>query len=236
MIQLDKINKYYKTGAETLRVLNDITLNIEQGDYISIMGPSGSGKSTLLNMLGLLDVFDTGSYRLEGVQTEVLDEEQRARIRGENIGFIFQSFQLIDRLTAAENVELPLILDEQSPKERKQKVAHVLAQVGLSDRATHRPGQMSGGQLQRVAIARAIVMQPQLILADEPTGNLDQKSGKEIVALLEELNRKGLTVVVVTHDLALGKRAKRRCVMVDGELSETPMGDDTAYESIVMGF
>lgn len=236
MIKLDDINKWYQTGAETLRVLNDVTLDIEQGDYISIMGPSGSGKSTLLNMLGLLDVFDKGEYWLEGVQTQNLDEEKRARIRGENIGFIFQSFQLIDRLTAAENIELPLILDEQTPQIRKEKVAQVLSQVGLSDRAEHKPGQMSGGQLQRVAIARALVMQPQLILADEPTGNLDQKSGKEIVSLLESLNQKGLTIVVVTHDLALGKRAKRRCIMVDGKLTETPAGDDAAYEAIVMGF
>lgn len=192
MIRLVDINKWYQTGGESLRVLNDVSLDIQQGDYISIMGPSGSGKSTLLNMLGLLDVFDKGCYELEGVKTEALDEEARAKIRGGNVGFIFQSFQLIDRLTAAENVELPLILDEQAPAIRKQKVQKVLEQVGLSDRAEHRPSEMSGGQLQRVAIARALVMEPKLILADEPTGNLDQKSGKEIVGLLEALNKKGI--------------------------------------------
>ena len=236
MIRLTKLNKWYQTGAEPLRVLNDVSLEIEQGDYISIMGPSGSGKSTLLNMLGLLDIFDTGSYELNGVKTETLDEEARAKIRGENIGFIFQSFQLIDRLTAAENVELPLILDEQPPAHRKEKVRKVLEQVGLSDRAEHRPTQMSGGQLQRVAIARALVMEPTLILADEPTGNLDQASGKEIVNLLEALNKKGLTIIVVTHDLSLGKRAHRRCIMVDGMLSERPKDAPESVETYMPGF
>ena len=236
MIRLNKLNKWYQTGSESLRVLNDVSLEIQEGDYISIMGPSGSGKSTLLNMLGLLDVFDKGSYEQDGVKTEVLDEEERAKIRGENVGFIFQSFQLIDRLTAAENVELPLILDEQDPKVRKAKVQKVLEQVGLSDRAEHKPSQMSGGQLQRVAIARAIVMEPKLILADEPTGNLDQKSGKEIIHLLETLNQKGLTIVVVTHDLSLGKRAKRRCIMIDGKLAEKEAHDDEGYEATVNGF
>lgn len=236
MIRLTKLNKWYQTGAESLRVLNDVSLDIQEGDYISIMGPSGSGKSTLLNMLGLLDVFDKGSYELDGVKTEALDEEERAKIRGGNVGFIFQSFQLIDRLTAAENVELPLILDEQSPSERKAKVQKVLEQVGLSDRADHKPSQMSGGQLQRVAIARAIVMEPKLILADEPTGNLDQKSGKEIIHLLETLNKKGLTIVVVTHDLSLGKRARRRCIMIDGALTVKAAHDDDGYEATVNGF
>lgn len=236
MIRLTKINKWYQSGAEQLRVLNDVTLEIEKGDYISIMGPSGSGKSTLLNMLGLLDIFDTGSYELDGVKTELLDEEARAKIRGENIGFIFQSFQLIDRLTAAENIELPLILDEQPPALRKEKVRKVLEQVGLSDRAEHKPTQMSGGQLQRVAIARALIMEPTLILADEPTGNLDQASGKDIVHLLESLNRKGLTIVVVTHDLALGKRAHRRCIMVDGMLSEKSPEEAHTDDDLMPGF
>ncbi|RDV28926.1 ABC transporter ATP-binding protein [Alteromonas aestuariivivens] len=220
MIKLQRVNKYYPSGAGRLHVLKDIDLTIEQGDYLSIMGPSGSGKSTLLNMLGLLDTIDEGEYTLEGHPTRALGEEQRAELRARYIGFIFQSFQLIDRLTAFENVALPLILAEVPTRERRQRVNRLLEQVGLAHRAEHRPPQLSGGQLQRVAIARALVMQPTLILADEPTGNLDQQSGNDIVHLLEALNKEGITLIVVTHDNAVGERAQRRIRMVDGVISQ----------------
>ncbi|WP_218312625.1 ABC transporter ATP-binding protein [Alteromonas antoniana] len=220
MIQLDGINKYYPSGAGMLHVLKDIQLTIQQGDYLSIMGPSGSGKSTLLNMLGLLDTIDSGEYTLEETPTSQLNEEQRASLRARYIGFIFQSFQLIDRLTAFENIALPMVLAEVPTKTRNARVSELLAKVGLTERAHHKPGQLSGGQLQRVAIARAIVMQPTIILADEPTGNLDQQSGNDIVTLLEALNSQGITLVVVTHDHALGERALRKITMVDGVLSQ----------------
>ena len=218
MIKLISINKTYQIGDTPLRALRDVSLNIDSGEYLSVMGPSGSGKSTLLNMIGLLDRPDSGSYLFDNVATEALKEERRARLRGENIGFIFQSFHLINRLTAFENVELPLILTEQPIKSRRQAVAEVLDMVGLSARASHKPNQLSGGQLQRVAIARAIVMRPRLLLADEPTGNLDSASGSEVIEVIERLNRDGITLVVDTHDQNLGDRATRHIRMVDGQI------------------
>ena len=218
MIKLTSINKTYQIGDTPLRALRDVSLNIDSGEYLSVMGPSGSGKSTLLNMIGLLVRPDSGSYLFDNVATEALKEERRARLRGENIGFIFQSFHLINRLTAFENVELPLILTEQPIKSRRQAVAEVLDMVGLSARASHKPNQLSGGQLQRVAIARAIVMRPRLLLADEPTGNLDSASGSEVIEVIERLNRDGITLIVVTHDQNLGDRATRHIRMVDGQV------------------
>lgn len=218
MIKLTSINKTYQIGDTPLRALRDVSLNIDSGEYLSVMGPSGSGKSTLLNMIGLLDRPDSGSYLFDNVATEALKEERRARLRGENIGFIFQSSHLINRLTAFENVELPLILTEQPIKSRRQAVAEVLDMVGLSARASHKPNQLSGGQLQRVAIARAIVMRPRLLLADEPTGNLDSASGSEVIEVIERLNRDGITLIVVTHDQNLGDRATRHIRMVDGQV------------------
>ena len=218
MIKLISINKTYQIGDTPLRALRDVSLNIDSGEYLSVMGPSGSGKSTLLNMIGLLDRPDSGSYLFDNVATEALKEERRARLRGENIGFIFQSFHLINRLTAFENVELPLILTEQPIKSRRQAVAEVLDMVGLSARASHKPNQLSGGQLQRVAIARAIVMRPRLLLAYEPTGNLDSASGSEVIEVIERLNRDGITLVAVTHDQNLGDRATRHIRMVDGQI------------------
>ena len=218
MIKLTSINKTYQIGDTPLRALRDVSLNIDSGEYLSVMGPSGSGKSTLLNMIGLLDRPDSGSYLFDNVATEALKEERRARLRGENIGFIFQSFHLINRLTAFENVELPLILTEQPIKSRRQAVAEVLDMVGLSARASHKPNQLSGGQLQRVAIARAIVMRPRLLLADEPTGKLDSASGSEVIEVIERLNRDGITLVAVTHDQNLGDRATRHICMVDGQI------------------
>jgi putative ABC transport system ATP-binding protein len=216
VIKLESINKTYLVGESPLRALRDVSLSISAGEYLSIMGPSGSGKSTLLNMIGLLDRPDSGRYWFDQVATETLNEEQRAQMRGENIGFIFQSFHLINRLTAFENVELPLMLARQPIKPRRKKVAEVLAMVGLTPRAGHKPNQLSGGQLQRVAIARAIVMRPRLLLADEPTGNLDSHSGREVIDVLEKLNNDGITLIMVTHDQQLGDRAKRHIRMIDG--------------------
>lgn len=216
MIKLEKINKTYQIGDSPLRALCDVSLQIESGEYLSVMGPSGSGKSTLLNMIGLLDRPDSGHYWFDQIATEELNEERRAKLRGENIGFIFQSFHLIDRLSAFENVELPMMLAGQALKQRRSAVADVLAMVGLSERASHKPSQLSGGQLQRVAIARAIVMRPRLLLADEPTGNLDSHSGGEVIDVLEKLNQEGITLITVTHDQKLGDRARRHIRMVDG--------------------
>ena len=219
LIELRGINKTYMMGGAPVRALQDVDLNIHSGDYISIMGPSGSGKSTLLNMLGLLDRPDSGVYRLRDVATETLAEEQRAALRRDNIGFIFQAFHLINRLSALENVELPMMLGGEPVAARRRAAREVLEMVGLSGRMDHRPNQLSGGQLQRVAIARAIVMKPAILLADEPTGNLDQASGHDIVQVLEDLNREGITLLVVTHDGDLGKRARRRIGMVDGAVA-----------------
>ena len=224
IIEFAGINKTYQVGDQPLRALNDVTLNINEGEYISVMGPSGSGKSTLLNMIGLLDRPDSGSYQLNGTATESLSEEKRAALRRENIGFIFQSFHLINRLTAFENIELPLVLAGVAAKNRRQRVEDSLELVGLTDRMHHRPNQLSGGQLQRVAIARALLMRPKILLADEPTGNLDQASGKDIVAALETLNQEGITLLVVTHDHDLGQRATRRIRMVDGRIDTDTSG------------
>jgi len=205
-------------GDETVHALDQVTLDIAAGDYISVMGPSGSGKSTLLNMLGLLDMPNSGSYLFENKELTKLSEEKRARFRREKIGFIFQSFHLVPRLTAAGNLELPLMLTGMLPAKRRVLVQEALASVGLEDRAHHLPKQLSGGQQQRVAIARAMIMKPPLLLADEPTGNLDTHSGDEIIKTLEVLNQTGITLIVVTHDLELGQRAGRTIQMVDGKV------------------
>ena len=215
-ITLSHIDKTYIVGEKPLHVLNDINLSIEAGEYISIMGPSGSGKSTLLNMIGLLDRVDNGRLVLDNTETTALTEEQRAKLRRNSLGFIFQNFQLISRLTALENAELPLVLAGVDVSKRGEIVTELFASLGLADRLQHLPKQLSGGQLQRVAIARAMVMSPKILLADEPTGNLEQKSGKEVVSVLEELNRQGITLIMVTHDHELGARANRQLQMVDG--------------------
>jgi putative ABC transport system ATP-binding protein len=215
-ITLCNIDKTYIVGEKPLHVLNNINLDINAGEYISIMGPSGSGKSTLLNMIGLLDRVDNGSLILDDTETTVLTEEQRAKLRRNSLGFIFQNFQLISRLTALENAELPLVLAGVDINNRVKIVTELFASLGLADRLQHLPKQLSGGQLQRVAIARAMVMSPKILLADEPTGNLDQKSGKEVVKVLEALNRQGITLIMVTHDQELGARANRQLKMVDG--------------------
>ena len=218
MIELRDVNRVFKVGDQAVRALDDIDLTVEPGEYVSLMGPSGSGKSTLLNLLGLLDKPSGGSYRLNGHDTTDLSDDQQAAIRSANIGFVFQSFHLVPRLSAAENVELPMMLAGVTPKERGQRVAQALAHMNLTDRGHHRPDQLSGGQRQRVAIARATVMRPAVLLADEPTGNLDSTSGAEVIRILEQLNREGITLIVVTHDSTIGGRAKRQLRMVDGHV------------------
>ena len=215
MIELDHVSRAFQVGDQWVRALREVSLNIPAGEFVSIMGPSGSGKSTLLNLLGLLDRPDGGVYRLEGEAVSGLDDAAAARVRREKIGFVFQFFHLVPRLNAAANVALPMLLAGVAPAERRERVARLLADVGLSARAEHLPAQLSGGQLQRVAIARAMSMNPSLLLADEPTGNLDRATGREVLALLEELNRRGTTLIVVTHDQEIGARAGRRIVMED---------------------
>ena len=219
MIEARALSRVYTVGGQEVHALRNVDLDISGGQYASIMGPSGSGKSTLLHLLGLLDRPTAGSYRLGGEDVTEMDDEERARTRRERIGFIFQFFHLVPRLSAAQNVELPLMLAGVAPAERRGLVEGGLRQMGLADRAAHRPDQLSGGQRQRVAIARATVTGPSLLLADEPTGNLDRASGREVVEILERLNGEGLTLVVVTHDPEIGGRAPRRIRMVDGEIA-----------------
>ncbi|MDH3589436.1 MAG: ABC transporter ATP-binding protein [Gammaproteobacteria bacterium] len=220
MIELQSVDRIFEVGDEHVHALDKVDLSIEAGEYLSIMGPSGSGKSTLLNLLGLLDRPTAGRYLLDGRDTTEFDDAEQAHTRGEKIGFVFQAFHLIPRLSAAENVELPMILAGIAPSKRHERVAHALDSMDLSDRTEHRPDQLSGGQRQRVAIARATVMGPAVLMADEPTGNLDTRSGEEVVEVLEQLNEQGLTLLVVTHDPDLGKRARRRLHMVDGRIVE----------------
>ncbi|MET3999983.1 ABC transporter ATP-binding protein [Marinobacterium sp. MBR-109] len=218
MIRLQQLCKRYQLGDEPVQALDHVDLEIEAGEYLSVMGPSGSGKSTLLNMLGLLDTPDSGRYWLDGTDMTMLKEEARAAERNRRIGFVFQAYHLIDRLTARENIELPLVLTGTEPAERRPRVDELLTRLGLERHANHLPHQLSGGQRQRVAIARAVIRKPGLLLADEPTGNLDSHSGQDVIELLEELNTDGITLVVVTHDAAMGQRARRRLWMQDGRL------------------
>ena len=218
MIDLKHISRFFQVGDQTVHALDDVSLGIGGGAYVAVMGPSGSGKSTLLNILGLLDRPTSGSYRLDGTDTTSLDANALARVRGERIGFIFQTFHLIARLTALENVELPMVLASKSAAVRRARAQDVLHEVGLADRMEHRPDQLSGGQRQRVAIARAMVMRPAVLLADEPTGNLDTASGRDVLEAVEKLNSQGLTLIVVTHDPQVGARAPRRVRMRDGKV------------------
>jgi len=224
MIELQNIHRNFQVGDQTVHALDDITLNIADGDYVSIMGPSGSGKSTLLNLLGLLDRPSSGHYLLNGKDVTSLSDTEQARVRNSEIGFVFQMFHLVPRLTAAENVELPLVLAGIEQEERKTRVAAALEALGLQDRAHHKPEQLSGGQRQRVAIARATITQPRLILADEPTGNLDHKSGTDVIDIIERLNAGGITLIMVTHDQEMGQRARRQLHMLDGRLSSDSSG------------
>jgi putative ABC transport system ATP-binding protein len=216
VIRLEGISRDFQVGNETVRALQSVDLRVERNSYISIMGPSGSGKSTLLNILGLLDRPSRGTYLLDGSDTTALSDDQQAGVRHRKIGFIFQFFHLIPRLSATENVGLPLVLAGVGREERQRRVAETLERFGLSGRARHRPDQLSGGQRQRVAIARATIMQPAIILADEPTGNLDRVSGQEVIQAMEGLVADGMTVVMVTHDPEIGNRAGRQIRMADG--------------------
>ncbi len=218
LIELTGIERVFFLGDSEVHALHELNVTIGAGEYVAVMGPSGSGKSTLLNLLGLLDRPDAGIYRLEGRDVTTLSADEQARVRSERIGFVFQSFHLVPRLTAAENIALPMTLAGIAPKEREARVAQALKDYGLDNRADHRPSELSGGQRQRVAIARALVMQPAVILADEPTGNLDRATGEEVMRLLEELNSRGVTLIVVTHDGVLGNRARRQLKMEDGRL------------------
>jgi putative ABC transport system ATP-binding protein len=218
MISLSGIERVFVVGGEEVHALRDVNLAIEQGEYLSIMGPSGSGKSTLLNIVGLLDRPNAGSYAIDGRDVTGLSDDELARVRREKIGFVFQFFHLVPRLTAAQNIALPMMLAGIEPAERARRVDALLGEYGLKDRAQHRPDQLSGGQCQRVAIARAMSMKPGVILADEPTGNLDRRTGQDVMNMLERLNVAGSTLAVVTHDLEIGNRAQRRLRMIDGRI------------------
>lgn len=218
LIELSAIERRFLLGDTTVNALAGLNLHIDSGEYVAVMGPSGSGKSTLLNLLGLLDRPNAGTYRLEERDVTTLSPDEQATVRSTRIGFVFQSFHLVPRLTAAENIALPMMLAGIAPAERQRRVARALSDFGLDNRADHKPDQLSGGQRQRVAIARATIMQPALILADEPTGNLDRHTGEDVVNLLEALNGQGVTLIVVTHDPSLGARAGRQLVMEDGRL------------------
>ena len=218
MIEFSDVSRIFTVGDQQVSALRNINLNLAAGEYVSIMGPSGSGKSTLLNLIGLLDRPSSGVYRLDGLDVTTLDDGQQARVRSEKIGFVFQFFHLVPRLSAAVNIELPLILAGIPAEERKERVAKLVESYGLADRADHHPDQLSGGKRQRVAIARATIMQPAVLLADEPTGNLDQATGKEVMALLEQLVEQGVALILVTHDPLLGQRASRQVRMVDGQI------------------
>jgi len=220
IIQLNQVARHFTVGDQLVKALDQIDLTIDAGGYMAIMGPSGSGKSTLLNLLGLLDRPTEGHYVLDGRDTTTLSDEEQARIRREQIGFVFQFFHLVPRLTAQENIELPMTLAGIPIEQRHQRAREVLEDYGISDRAGHRPDQLSGGQRQRVAIARATVMRPKIILADEPTGNLDRAHGHEVIEILEQLNQGGMTLIMVTHDPELGARAKEQIRIVDGQIAE----------------
>ena len=225
LIRLDAVSRRFTLGGTEVAALEHVSRRVAEGEYLAVMGPSGSGKSTLLNVLGLLDRPDEGQYWLGGQDIATLSEPALAQLRGHRIGFVFQSFHLISRLTARENVELPLMLCGVLPAERHRRSQQLLGELGLDNRADHRPAELSGGQRQRVAIARAMAMAPRLILADEPTGNLDSRSGEEVITLLEGLNREqGITLMVVTHDPRLGERAGRRISMDDGRISSDSGG------------
>jgi len=220
MITFQDVCKTYQIGEEVVRALDHASLHIEQGEFVAIIGPSGSGKSTLMNIMGCLDMADSGVYELDGQKIEQYTEGELARIRNHKIGFIFQNFNLLSKMTAFENIELPLIYQRLPAVERRARVEEVLALVELTDRKKHKPTELSGGQQQRVAIARALATKPSLLLADEPTGNLDSKTGKEILELFKKLHAEGNTIVLITHDQAVANEASRRIRISDGQVQE----------------
>lgn len=218
--RMSNICKAYDLGEETVQILKNVCLDVQEGEYLSVLGPSGSGKSTLMNIVGCLDVPTSGEYILRGQEVESLDEKELSHIRSREIGFIFQNSQMLARLDAMKNVELPLIYAGVRPRERARRAEEMLVKVGLEDRMHHRPNQLSGGQKQRVAIARALVTNPSLLLADEPTGALDQRTGQQIMELFSQLNDDGHTILMITHDLHIARHAKRVVNIIDGVLSE----------------
>ena len=220
LIKLDSVFKTYQMGDETLNALNNVSLTVEKGEYTAILGPSGSGKSTLMNILGCLDVPSKGSYELDGQEVSRLSRNELAQIRNKKIGFVFQSFNLLDFSTALENVELPLIYRGTSASERARLASEMLEKVGLSDRMNHKPQEMSGGQRQRVAVARALVTNPDVVLADEPTGNLDSKSSEAVVKLFQDMSSRGKTILIVTHDKSVADQMNRTINIVDGQITQ----------------
>ena len=220
IITMTGITKVYSVGGEEVRALDDANLIIREGEFVSIIGPSGSGKSTLMNIIGCLDVADSGEYILDGQSIEQYSEDELARIRNRKIGFIFQNFNLLSRMSAQANVELPLIYQHTHLNERREQASRALERVGLAGRANHKPTELSGGQQQRVAIARALATNPAILLADEPTGNLDSKTGEDILALFHELHRAGDTIVLITHNEEIAKQSQRRFHIMDGRVTE----------------
>lgn len=223
MIDLKDVCKYYTVGDDRVRALDHATMHISPREFVSIIGPSGSGKSTLMNIIGCLDTADAGTYSLDGIPVEEYSENELAKIRNEKIGFIFQSFNLIPKLSAEENIELPLIYQGLRKNERQERVSEALQRVQLQQRAKHMPSELSGGQQQRVAIARALATRPSLLLADEPTGNLDQKTGGEIMEIFHELHHQGNTIVLITHDNGVARQAQRSIHILDGQISEVSL-------------
>jgi putative ABC transport system ATP-binding protein len=235
MIEMKDISKVYSLGGEDIHAINRASLKIDIGEFIAVVGPSGSGKSTLMNILGCLDIADSGEYVLDGMPIGDYSENELAKVRNQKIGFVFQSFNLLSKMTALENVELPLIYQGLPGREIRSRAEGVLAAMGLGDRMRHKPTELSGGQQQRVAIARALVTQPSIILADEPTGNLDRKTGEEILRLFEDLNRDGNTVVLITHDMDIARAAQRRFNILDGIVTEEKPGGKTVDVGIEPG-
>ena len=229
MIELKNIVRAFHVGDQVVHALDEMNLSIQSGEYVSIMGSSGSGKSTLLNVLGLLDTPTGGEYFLNGQNVSSLTDNDLAKMRQREIGFVFQSYHLIPRMNALENVEMPMILAQIGKAERQQRAIEMLTAMGLHDRINHRPDQLSGGQRQRVAIARAIAMQPSVLLADEPTGNLDSASSNEVINIIEQLHTDGLTLVLVTHDPTMGKRANRRITLKDGAIAADQKDTHAVY-------